>query len=86
MRAYGHEVSHGDQDEDHVPQPLELREATLSCNAEDLRRLHRFISAVLADAEAGGWLEDEQLWHEHFRDRDPEWTEEESDFIISFHK
>jgi hypothetical protein len=74
MRAYGYK-----RDDEHSEEPIDLREITLLCNAEDLRRLHAFLEKVLveravADAE----------WHEHLRDRDKSWTKEESDVILYF--
>ncbi len=78
MQAYGYEVgdayARGDEQEEG---PLHLREVTLSCTVEDLRRVQRFVTEVLAKHPAMGPLD-----HEHFRDRDPDWTDEESDFII----
>jgi hypothetical protein len=85
MRAYGYDKDEWEAsaDRDETPRLLTLREATLSCNAEDLRRIHRFISDVLAEATAKEWFGLEGR-HEHFRDRDPAWTDDESDLIIVF--
>ena len=86
MRTYGYEIRPDDwleRDDDGDERLIRLREATLHCTEKDLRRVHRFISEVLAEAEGKGWFELEN-WHQHFRDRDPEWTKDEGDLIISF--
>jgi hypothetical protein len=88
MRVYGYEVRpddwlERDDDDDDERGPLQLREATLFCTENDLRRVHRFISEVLTEADEKRLFELED-WHEHFRDRDPEWTKDEGDLIIAF--
>jgi hypothetical protein len=78
MRAYGYELG-DDSDE---PRLLTLREASLACNGRDIRRLAKFVNDVLAEREEFGPPITE--WHAHFRDLDPDWTEDESDLIIAF--
>jgi hypothetical protein len=83
MRAYGYEDREWPEDEDpHTA--LHLREATLLVSdADDLLRIQRFISEVLAEWTSKGAFERRGMWHAHLRDRDPEWTESESDLIIA---
>ena len=86
MRTYGYEVRPDDsleRNDDDDERLLRLREATLFCTENDLRRVHRFISEVLAEADEKGLFKLDG-WHEHFRDRDPEWTKDEGDLIIAF--
>jgi hypothetical protein len=85
MRAYGYDRDEWEAsaDRNETPPLRTLREADLTCNAEDLRRIHRFITDVLADATEKGWFE-LGSWHEHVRDRDSDWTDDESDLVIVF--
>ena len=80
MRAFGYEDNE-DVDIDEDPRLIPLREVGLSCSLEDLRRIHRFIVGdVVSEWEAGGLIEP---WHEHFRDRNADWTTDESDLIVA---
>ncbi len=76
MRAFGYEKRNKESQE-----PVELREVTLMCSGEDLRRLYSFIEKVLVSRSVDGSI-DKGDWHEHFRDRDERWTREESDIIL----
>lgn len=76
MRAFGYR-----QGDDESEEPLELREVTLMCSGEDLRRLYNFIEKVLVSRSVDGSI-DNGDWHEHFRDRDGQWTKKESDVIL----
>jgi hypothetical protein len=78
MRAYGY--VRGDED---AEAPIELREVSLLCSVEDLRRLRAFISAVIDERSADGSI-DKEPWHDHLRDRDQAWTEDEADIILCF--
>jgi len=78
MRAFGYRT-----DDEDAEQPIELREVTLLCNADDLRRLRAFIDGVLTERTAMGALSGEE-WHEHLRDKDKQWTKDESDVILYF--
>ncbi len=77
MQAYGYAVDDWDSE-----MPMRLREATLTCSIEDLRRIRKFISDVLVEREAAGMVDG----HEHFRDRDAAWSDDESDLVIVFQK
>ena len=79
MRAYGYEDV-PDEHLDDEPRLLHLREATLLCNLEDLRRIHAFVSGVLAKAEEPGGT-----WHEHRLDEEAiRGPDDEPTFIIWF--
>ena len=78
MRAFGYE--RGDQESE---VPTELREVTLLCSVEDLHRQRAFIDAVLEERLAND-SNDKQPRHDHLRDRDRHWTEDEADLILSF--
>ena len=85
MRAFGYEdreLPDGEEPE----RPLSLRETTLLVSdADDLLRIQRFVSGVLAERTTqGAFGGTTGGWHEHLRDRDPEWTTNESDLIIAF--
>ena len=74
MLAYGY-----DWDSQGRRLPQTLREVSLDCSREELDRLIRFLQDVREEA-AGEKLD--SLSHWHFRDWDPAWTQEHSDFII----
>ncbi len=76
MRAFGY--ARGD---DESEEPIELREVTMLCSIDDLRRLQAFLEKVITERSADDSL-DKGPWHDHFRDRDERWTKEEADFII----
>lgn len=78
MRAFGYRADDEDSEE-----LVSLKEVTLQCNADDLRRLANFLQQVLKEREAMGALQGED-WHEHLRDRDKTWTTQESDLILYF--
>ena len=52
MQAYGYAVDDWDSE-----MPMRLREATLTCSIEDLRRIRKFISDVLVEREAAGMVD-----------------------------
>ncbi len=83
MRAFGFEARKSDDDLDEDPPSLSLREVTLACSFEDIRRVARFMNEVVATVDSGvvtGKLQG----HVHFRDTDARWTEEESDLIVAW--
>ena len=82
MRAYGYEADRP-TDDDEQAQPLRLREVTLGCSFDDIRRVARFVNEVLAVIDSGD-VEPRPGWHMHFRDRDANWTKEEADLILAW--
>jgi hypothetical protein len=76
MRAFGY--VRGDDD---AEAPTELQEVTLLCSVDDLHRLRAFIEKVITERSADDSL-DKGPWHDHFRDRDGRWTEDEADVIL----
>ena len=76
MRGFGY--PHGD---DEAEQPVELREVTLLCDVEDLRRLAVFIHEAIATCDAAP-PSVPRTWHLHLRDRDARWSEQEVDVIL----
>ena len=83
MRAFGYEDREWPEDEE-PHSPFHLREASLLVSdADDLLRIQRFVSGVLTERMSNGSFESDLGWHDHLRDRDPEWTESESDLIIA---
>ena len=73
MLAYGYEWNSEGQ------LPETLREVSLDCSREELDQLIEFLQDVRAEA-AGEKLD--SLSHWHFRDWNPAWTKQHSDFII----
>lgn len=76
MRAFGYTKGDNESEE-----PIELREVTMRCSVDDLRRLRAFLEKVITERSAGGSL-DKCPGHEHFRDRDESWTKDEADFVV----
>jgi hypothetical protein len=85
MRAYGYEVWGADVDLDDPnledPPLLSLRETTLLCSFDDIRRVARFMNEIVAKIDSG-YFTGELEGHVHFQDEDASWTEEESDLIV----
>jgi hypothetical protein len=81
MRARGREPTKPDDDLDNPPPPLSLREVTLVCSFEDIRRIARFANEVVAMIDSDD-VKPLPGWHMHFRDLDANWTEDEADLIL----
>jgi hypothetical protein len=82
MRAYGYEAWQPEDGPDN-PTLLELREVTLLCSFEEIRRVARFVNDIVAKIDSGhftGKLEG----HVHFQDEDGNWTTEDADFIVAW--
>ena len=83
MHAYGYEDREWGEDD---PNQLKLRAVTVVVSdVDELLRLQRFVSEVLSERMRMGAF-DSSLgdWHDHLRDRDPDWSEQEPDLIIYF--
>ncbi len=78
MRAFGYKL--GDEDSE---VPIELKQVSLLCSVDDLHRLRAFIQTVIEERSADGSI-DKHAWHDHLRDRDIQWTEDEADVILCF--
>jgi hypothetical protein len=76
MRAFGYTKGENESEE-----PIELREVSMLCSIDDLRRLQAFLEKVITERSADNSL-DKGPWHDHFRDRDERWTDDEADFMI----
>lgn len=76
MRGFGYA-----RDDEEAEQPLELREVTLLCNIDDLRRLAVFVREAIATHDAAP-SSVARAWLVHLRDRDPLWSEQEVDVIV----
>ena len=83
MRAYGKEPRKSDEDLDNPPPPIALREVTLACSFEDIRRVARFMDEIVALIDSGA-IKGELEGHVHFQDTDASWTKEESDLIVGW--
>jgi hypothetical protein len=82
VRAFGYEADPSADDSEDV-RLLNLREATLSCSFDDMRRIARFVNEVVAMIDSGD-VEPRPGWHMHFQDLDADWTEDEADFILAW--
>lgn len=81
VRAYGKEPWEPRDDDDEGPPPIALREVSLVCSFEDMRRVARFVNKVVAMIDSDD-VEPMPGWHMHFRDLDADWTEDEDDLIV----
>jgi hypothetical protein len=82
VRAFGYEVDQP-ADDDEEARLLNLREATLSCSFEDMRRVAQFVNEVVAMIDSDD-VKPLPGWHMHFRDLDADWTEDEADLILAW--
>lgn len=73
MRAFGYQ--RGDE---LSAEPTELREVSLVCTVDELRRLQGFLAQILAERSA----QDAPGRHDHLRDRDPRWRQDDVDVIL----
>ena len=83
MQAYGREPWEPEDLADEEPPPLSLREVTLACSFEDIRRIARFLEDVVTLIDSGHYT-GKLHGHVHFQDEDAGWTKEESDLILEW--
>jgi hypothetical protein len=83
VRASGREPWEPEDDDDKEPPALSLREVTLVCSFEDMRRVARFVNEVVAMIDSDD-VKPLPGWHMHFQFLDADWTKDEADFILAW--
>jgi hypothetical protein len=80
-RYCGIEPTKPDDDVDDPPPSIALRDVTLVCSFEDMRRVARFVNEVVATIDSDD-VKPLPGWHMHFQNLDPDWVEGEADLIV----
>jgi len=76
MKIYGYEKAKHEIDGEEL---LELREATIECSLDELKKIILFLEHTL---KAHSLVDKTNLCHSHYRDWEKDWSENSPDFII----